>query len=40
MTDLYSSDCVGGQIEKNEMGEACGTYEEEERYIQGYGEET
>jgi hypothetical protein len=31
---------LGDQIEKNEMGGACGTYGEEERSIQGFGGET
>ena len=30
----------GDEIEKNEMGETCSIYEGEERYIQGFGEET
>jgi len=32
--------CSGDQIEKNEMGGACGTYAGEERRIQGFGGET
>jgi len=31
---------LGDQIEKNEMGGACNTYGGEERYLQGFGEET
>ena len=30
----------GDQIEKNEMGEACGTYGGEEKCIQGFGGDT
>jgi len=30
----------GDQIEKSEIGGACSTYEEEERYIQGFGGKT
>jgi hypothetical protein len=30
----------GGQIEKNEMGEACSTYGRQERHIHGFGGET
>jgi hypothetical protein len=35
LTDYGSDD----QIEKNEMGGACGVYGGEERYIQGFGVE-
>jgi len=35
-SQLYSGD----QINKNEMGGACGTYGREERCIQGFGGET
>jgi hypothetical protein len=31
---------ITGSIEENEMGEACSTYEGEERRIQGFGGET
>jgi hypothetical protein len=31
---------LGYLIEKNEMGEACSAYGEEERHIQSFGEET
>jgi len=31
---------VGDKIKKNEMGGACSAYEEEERCVQGFGEET
>jgi hypothetical protein len=30
---------TGGKIKKNEMGEACGMYGEEERCTQGFGRE-
>ena len=30
----------GDQMEKNEMGGACSTYGEEQRYIKGFGGET
>ena len=32
--------CVGGKIEKNEMGGACGKYGGRERRAQGSGGET
>ena len=32
--------CAGDKIEKNEMGEACGTYRGRERGAQGSGGET
>ena len=32
--------CAGGEIEKNEMGRACGACGVGERGAQGYGEET
>jgi hypothetical protein len=32
--------CVGGKIEKNEMGKACGAYGGGERGAQGVGGET
>jgi hypothetical protein len=39
--DLYlTKHCSGHQIEKNEMGGACGTNLGEERYIQRFGGET
>jgi hypothetical protein len=31
---------LGDQIKKNEMGKACSTYGREERFIQGFGEES
>jgi hypothetical protein len=30
---------TGDQIKKNEMSRACGTYGEEETYVQDFGEE-
>jgi hypothetical protein len=30
-TDLLAKDYSGGQIKKNETGEACGTYRKEKR---------
>jgi len=30
----------GEQVEKNEMGEACSMYGEEERCVQGFGRKT
>ena len=32
--------CAGDKIEKNEMGEPCGTYGGRERCAQGFGGET
>jgi hypothetical protein len=32
--------CAGDEIEKNEMGGACGTYGGRERCAQGFGGET
>jgi hypothetical protein len=32
--------CAGGEIEKNEMGGACGACGRGERHVQGYGGET
>ena len=42
LNDLYfsSNNVKGDQIERNEMGEACRTYGEEERRIQGFGGKT
>jgi hypothetical protein len=42
LTDLYSTKYYysGDQIEKNEMGGACGMYGGEERCIQCFGGET
>jgi hypothetical protein len=37
---LLTQYCAGGQIEKNEMGGACGAYEGGERCVQGSGGET
>jgi len=36
---LLTQYCSEDQIEKNELGWACSTYGEEERFIQGYGRE-
>jgi hypothetical protein len=36
LAEYYSGD----KIKENEMGGACGTYGEEERYIQGFDGET
>jgi hypothetical protein len=40
MTCTLTKYCSGDQIDKNEMGGACSTYEGEERCIQGFGGET
>ena len=42
LNDLYSSPNIIQviKLKKNEMGGACGTYEGEERHIQGFGGET
>jgi hypothetical protein len=43
LSDLYvllTQYCAGGQIEKNEMGGACGAYGGGERCVQGSGGET
>ena len=37
---LLTEYCVGGKIEKNEMGGACGMYGGRERGAQGSGGET
>ena len=37
---LLTEYCVGGKIEKNEMGGACGAYGAGERGAQGSGGET
>jgi len=37
---LYLFKYSGEQIKKNEMGLACGTYANQERCIQGFGEKT
>ena len=37
---LLTQYCVGGKIEKNEMGGACGAYGGGERCAQGSGGET
>jgi hypothetical protein len=41
LNDLYSSPNISGnQIEKNELGGTCSTYEGKEGCIQGFGGET
>jgi hypothetical protein len=30
----------GDQVKKTKLGRTCGTYEGEERYVQGFSEET
>ena len=37
---VYNDSIVGGKIEKNEMGGACGAYGGGERFAQGSGGET
>jgi hypothetical protein len=37
---LLTQYCSGNNIEKNEMGRACGAYGEKDRCIQGFGGET
>ena len=37
VADLY---CAGDNIQKNEMGGACGTYGGGEKCVQGFGGET
>jgi hypothetical protein len=36
----YQTDCLGDQINKNELGTVCSTYEGEEGCIQDFGGET
>ena len=38
--DLFSYYYSSDQIEKNEIGRACGTYERQESYIQDFDGET
>jgi hypothetical protein len=37
---LYSVNCMGDKIEKNEMGGACSVYGGEERHLHGFDGET
>ena len=37
---LLAKHFTGYQIEKNEMGGACGTYGEQQEYVQNVSEET
>ena len=40
MICILTQYCSGDQIERDEMGGACGTYGGDERYIQGIDGET
>jgi hypothetical protein len=37
---ILSKYYMGGEIKKNEMGGACGTYGRQEKCLQGFGKET